>query len=240
MKNNKITRKKHKKEFTTQSDGTEVLKSKESKQKQRRWTYEADVTLVMAAHTNPEGVGVPARVLPQRTLKLEAISYGTAKDARQDCINHEQYLRTSNKMFEDSLIHVRALPKETVSNETIRQIQGYRDMSFILDKALELACLSDGYKSIPAEHNSIKEVKEMFYKRALELLKPQQEVVNGVQQDNNQSGQQQDEALQQASESSDNGQNSSDDSSIIVPPFEREEERIFVPEIVTVERAASE
>jgi len=175
-------------EFVEQADGTEVLKSKESKRKNRRWEFEADVEITLPAKNDK-----PAIVLPKRTVKLEAVSYCTVKEVREDIIRHELYLRTSVPLFKDAKIRVRALPKETISNTTLRQLEGYRDMSAILDKALDMAIeeagevvlgkvvgsqfvekpATEANGDVPAKPATTRrDLKEDFYKRALANLTP--------------------------------------------------------------------
>lgn len=203
VKNNKITRAEARKQsFVQVQDGTEVLHSKEARQKNRRWTFQADMKLIVAAHKNETGKDIPMRVLPERTMNLDAVSYGSAKQARVDCANHEQYLRSVNPLFKDSIIKIRAIPHETVSGETLRQIEGYRDMSLILDRALQLSieeaqqvvegkAVGAQFMCAPAQEatgevgtpnytpsrpeRSVLSIKEEFYKRALEICKPKEQ-----------------------------------------------------------------
>ncbi len=183
MKNNKLTRKRSapKQLVAVQQDGTEVLHDKASRSKQRRWSFLADVAMAD---------------LPVRTLKLSAISYGSVRDVRVDCKQHELYLKASNKMFETAKVRVRAVPHETISQETMRQIIGYRDMAAILDRALDRAILEAAdvvlgksvgsqFIEMPAREAdgdkpavlavTLRDIKESFYRRALEELTPKQE-----------------------------------------------------------------
>lgn len=137
MKNNKLTRKREERLARKQSqqvaaelpDGTQVLKSKESRAKLRRWSFEADMELQVLSN---------APVI-SRVVKLEVVSYSNAREAREDCKRREQNLRATNPVFAKAKITVRAIPHETISNLTMRQLSGYRDMAMILDKALSLA-----------------------------------------------------------------------------------------------------
>lgn len=214
MKNNKITRKRAAKLAAKQqaqvaghlSDGTEVLRNKESRAKNRRWSFEADITIVLNAPTNEDGTPkldeqgapVPTPEMPQRTVKLDAVSYSTAKEAKGDCKTHEAYLRATNLVFSRSKINVRAIPHETVSNTTLNQLSGYRDMAMILDKALALSIeeaeqvvlgKSVGSQFVQREEvprtagsedpevpaRTTATIKEEFYKRALETFKARRE-----------------------------------------------------------------
>lgn len=201
MKNNKLTRKRaeSKRTFVKQPDGTEVLRAKESRAKQRRWTFEADIEIVL-----PPSEDKPEQRMPIRTMKLEGVSYGDTKVAREDVKRHELFLRAANKVFETSDIRVRAIPHETVSNETMRQLIGYRDMSAVLDKALDIAVreasdvalgTSLGAQFIeragvaaegdnPAiPERTVTSIKEEFYNRALKEFNTPEEQSNVVQSD---------------------------------------------------------
>ena len=127
-------------------DGTQVIHSKEAKQKTRRWTFEADIQLYRPGKKNEAGEEVAPFYIPMRTLKLEAVSYCNAKQVKDDCKVHESYLR-AQPLFQQAQIVVRAIPKETISPETLRQLEGYRDMAAILDKALEIA-IEDSLRAI--------------------------------------------------------------------------------------------
>lgn len=235
MKNNKFTRAKaSKQEFVKQLDGTEVLHTKEAKAKQRRWTFVADVKLVIAAHVDSEGNNIPAKVLPVRTLRMDNILYGTASDARIQSMKNEEYLRSQNKMFADSVISIRAVPHETVSLETVRQLTGSHDLAMILDKALQMSIeeaqdvvagktVGAQFMCAPAtdttKEKTISSIKEDFYRRALDTLKPIQE---------------------EANVSDDSEEQLKGDSSVLSQPEPVEvgdTAREFVPEIINIERA---
>ncbi len=203
-KQDKINRKLAKQAVTPQADGTEVIHSKESRMKVRRWSFQADVELVM-----PKPVAKPAEggmadpdpqpekpefiTLPMRTLKLDGVSYCSARDVKEDIRRHEAYLRANGPLFRNARIAVRAIPHETVSNETLRQLEGYRDMAAILDKALDMAieeagevvvgkivgtqfvekAATEANGDVPAKPAvGRRELKEDFYKRALSVLTP--------------------------------------------------------------------
>lgn len=197
MKNNKITRKRAERlsrnqQFVKQADGTEVLHSKEARAKNRRWSFEADVVINLPAKQDEAGNDIPAQSLPMRTLRLGGISFGNTLAARNTCSEHEDQLRSQNEMFSRASIKVRAIPHETVSNETLNQLKGYRDMSMILDMALEIAVTDaaaivsgfsvgsqfvqmpavpsdgEGKPDIPAR--TVITIKEEFYSRALKVL----------------------------------------------------------------------
>jgi hypothetical protein len=253
MKNNKLTRKRvaaiaRKKLAETVNetndvaghlrDGTEVLKSKESKAKSRRWTFEADVTITMPPPKNEDGTtkkdeatgkDLPPVTLPQRTLRLEGTSYCTVREVKDDLVQHEARLRQNGQMFKLAKINVRAIPHETVSNETLRQLEGYRDMSMILDRALGLAIeeaasvvlgkalgsqfvekaaveKTDDNPGSPAVTNQT--IKEDFYRRALVLLSPREP----------------------AKEAPAEG-------AIVLTDAAKEEKKPFVPEIVEIQKA---
>ena len=265
--NNKLSRAKAQKQsFIQTKDGTEVLHTKEARQKNRRWTFQADVKLIVAAHKNETGKDIPLRVLPERTMNLEAVSYGTAKQARADCVSHEQYLRTINPLFKDSILKIRAIPHETVSNETLKQLEGYRDMSVILDRALQLAIeeaqlVVEG-KSVGAQfmcspaqpavgepntvgytpahpERSTLSVKEEFYKRALDLIKPKEQVNASAGEE----GRGSDENTGGLEDGNDNG-----NTIIGGPPVSQvvltdasteteDEHRSFEPEIINIQRS---
>lgn len=199
MKNNKLTRKRalklaSKQQFVKQIDGTEVLVTRESRAKVRRWSFEADVELVFPKPTNEDGSPklddngneLPAPLGISRTMKLDTVSYSEAKAARSDCKTHELYLRSMNKMFETAKIRVRAIPHETVSNTTIKQLSGYRDMSMVLDRALGIAI--DLVKEVAGGKSTGGEVatldtskaKELVYKQALDAFKADNEKPNVV------------------------------------------------------------
>lgn len=251
MKNNKLTRKRAEKlaakqEFVKQLDGTEVLKTKESRAKKRRWSFEADIEIVFPAPKNKDGSpklgedGEPikAPMGMKRTMRLEPVSYSTAKEAIDDCKRHEMYLREANALFAKSNITVRAIPHETVSNETIRQLTGYRDMAMILDKALDMAIREAGevvagkaigsqfvempavpgmpavgdapaVADVPAKTVAI--IKEEFYKRALDELKPKELT---------------------------NVQGSKGEEAVTLTDSEEGERKPFIPEIVEVQRTS--
>lgn len=236
MRNNKLSRKRALKhaEFVKQQDGTEVLKTKESRAKVRRWTFLADVAMVIPAAKKEGEESTPEpTVLPMRTLKLDSVSYSTAREVQQDCVQHELYLRSTNPMFANAILKVRAIPHETVSNTTIRQLSGYRDMSAILDKALGMAieeaenvvlgrslgpqfvqmAATEAFGDIPAKPAvTIASIKEDFYKRALDFLKKQ-------------SNEQADSVLVE-------GQSTEEVTEV------GEEHKPFVPEIVEIQKAA--
>lgn len=131
---------KNKQKFVKTEDGTEVLKSKESRQKVRRWTFEADIQIVLPAREAVDDQpAVAEQVMPMRTMKLNGLHYGTAKEARGAALEQQHALRGTNDMFKRAILHVRTIPHETVSEETMRQMLGYRDMAGLLDRALELA-----------------------------------------------------------------------------------------------------
>ena len=269
--NNKLSRAKARKQsFVQTQDGTEVLHSKEARQKNRRWTFQADVKLIIAAHKNETGMDIPMRVLPERTMNIEAVSYGTAKQARADCVSHEQYLRTVNPLFKDSILKIRAIPHETVSNETLKQIEGYRDMSVILDRALQLsieeAQLVVEGKSVGAQfmctpaqdaigepgtsgytpshpEKSVLSIKEEFYKRALELIKPKEQ----ANVDPTEAGRGSIEDSTGLGDGNDNGDTIIGDtpvSQVVLTDAGTEasedEHRSFEPEIVDIQRSESQ
>lgn len=211
-KNNKITRTRarRKQEVVVQHDGTEVLHTKESKQKDRRWSFEADVEFKL-----PVPEGTDAAVM-KRTLQLESVSYGNAVDAREDAKRNEAYLRATNQLFANGTVKVRAIPHETISKTTLRQLTGYRDMSMILDKALGLALVeaesvalgkavgsqfvtkdlvpgveaTDTQTAVPpVPARTINIIKEEFYRRASDILmeenKPiaEEQVVNPTEEE---------------------------------------------------------
>lgn len=210
MKNNKLTRKRaerlaKKQVVTQQLDGTEVLHSKESKQKNRRWTFEADVIMTVPGQKNEETgeVSEPV-VLPMRTMKMDSAAYCTVKEVKQDCASHEAYLRSMNGFMKTAQIHVRAIPHETVSNVTMRQLMGYRDMAGVLDRALELAIteaqdvvigktVGTQFTEVAANEESgaaartLSGIKEDFYKRAMEILRPRAEEISKAQEASSQS-----------------------------------------------------
>lgn len=131
---------KNKQKFVKTEDGTEVLKSKESRQKVRRWTFEADIQIVLPAREAVDDQPTVAeQVMPMRTMKLNGLHYGTAKEARGAALEQQHALRGTNDMFKRAILRVRTIPHETVSEETMRQMLGYRDMAGLLDRALELA-----------------------------------------------------------------------------------------------------
>ena len=250
--NNKLSRAKAQKQsFVQTQDGTEVLHSKEARQKSRRWTFQADVKLIVAAHKDQHGKDIPMRVLPERTLNLEAVSYGSAKQARADCSNHEQYLRMANPLFKDSILKIRAVPHETVSNETLRQIEGYRDMSLILDRALHMVieeaqlvvegkAVGSQFMCAPAQpaigepntpeykpalrEKSVLSIKEEFYKRALELMKPKEQPNVGDDNTQPQSGDQAVPIVITDAETTDS----------------EDEHRSFEPEIIHIQRSGED
>jgi hypothetical protein len=189
MRNNKLSRK-NKQEVVVQQDGTEVIHSKESRAKVRRWSFVADIQIHMPdVKEEDTGVTKPGAVLPPRTLKLDTLAYTNAYGAKLECTQQTQLLRDSSPMFANSDIKVRAIPHETISNTTLNQLNGYRDMSILLDKALELAIkdandvvlgrsvgghfvetpASEGVKAI-----TMKEIKEAFYNRARSEFKPKE------------------------------------------------------------------
>jgi len=247
-RNNKISRRLAKQAVTPQADGTEVLHSHEARQKNRRWTFTADIVMTLPAPKNEDGSpkldeksGQPFQevTLPMRTVRLEAVSYCTTKEVKGDVTRHETYLRMSAPMFRTAKIVVHAVPHETVSNETMRQLEGYRDMAAILDKALGMAIDEAAdvvlgktvggqfieKDALPAEGDkpSVKAVtktdlKEDFYKRALAELKPKEKP------DENE--------LVGKSEA-----NPAPQSVIAITDAEAEEKHDFVPEIVTIDRA---
>lgn len=167
-RNNKISRKRSEKALlktqVIEHDGTEVLVTKEARAKARRWTFEADITLTVP---QPQAEDEPPKMvtMPMRTLKLQSIAYGSSETARADCKQQEEYLRSTNNLFATAKIKVRAIPHETVSNDTMRQLSGYRDMCLILDKALEL-CITQGGLAEGEGARTLAEVKEGFYNRA--------------------------------------------------------------------------
>jgi hypothetical protein len=207
MRNNKLTRAK-KQHFVRPSKGVEVLKTSESRAKTRRFTFEADCQIIVSAHKNKDGLDIPSRVLPMRRLKLDAVSFATAKQAKQDCVDHEEFLRRSNPMMANSIIRVHAIPHETISLEALQQIQGYRDMSIVLDRALHLAIeeaqdvvsgksVGSQFVCVPAQEavgepdtagytpahpeRSLLSIKEEYYRRALDLVKPKEQP-NGIRE----------------------------------------------------------
>lgn len=143
-RNNKIVRArmnattKRREDILKLQDGTEVLRTKESKRKPRRWSFIADMEIEVPAGKDDAGNDLPP-LKSQRTVKLDAVSYGSVTEAREDLKVQEQYLRSLNPTFARAKIQVLAIPHETVSNTTMNQLSGYRDMSMILDKALGIA-----------------------------------------------------------------------------------------------------
>lgn len=200
-KNNKFTRARAaklaaKQTFIQQTDGTEVLASKEARQKLRRWSFLADVKLVLPAPKNEDGTpklnedGSPMVMPPMQTrsIKLDSVSYADAKQVRQDCLNHKEYLHRTSPMFKNAEITVRALPHETVSHTTYKQLMGYRDMAAVLDRTLGIAItlikdMSSG-KSTGAEVVALddQKAKELLYSQALNAYK-----VDNAQATDNQS-----------------------------------------------------
>lgn len=192
MRNNKITRRKaqRKQEVIVQQDGTEVIHDRESRAKVRRWSFVADIQIHMPDVKDEEtGVTKPGAVLPPRTMKLDTLAYTTAHGASQECLLQTQQLRTVSPMFAKSDIKVRAIPHETISNTTLNQINGYRDMSILLDKALELAItdatdvvlgksVGSQFVETPASEGvkavTLKDIKEKFYDRAKEAFRSQE------------------------------------------------------------------
>lgn len=214
-------------------DGTEVIKSKESRRKIRRWTYVADVQMVLPKK-NDDGTTGEVR-LPIQRINLESVTYCDAKEAREEVKHQTESLRKVNPFFAKADIHVMAKPHETISMETYKQLNGYRDMAMILDKALEL-CIKEaqdivaghslgaafvereavaadpdkGIEAKPAITNIT--IKEGFYAEAVKLLKARMEAQNEQQ-------------VAQADTQSDSAESTTD------------EHREFVPEIVEIQRA---
>lgn len=160
--NNKISRKKkqQKMEFVRQANGVETLKSKESRQKVRRWTF---VALV-----KQDGMTMP--------LSTAKVSFGSYKEALEDAAEIAADLKTLEHLKEKDFIVV-PKPHETVSVETTGQLNGIRKMASLLDLALELcfsdlklSSSSDAYKDMNPEAG-----KEYFYQRAVEYLKSKYE-----------------------------------------------------------------
>lgn len=262
MRNNKITRKRAAALAAKQSqiagkleDGTEVLKSKESRQKVRRWTFDAEVSFVIPQPKNEDGttkVGEDGLihgdvVMPPRRIRLEAISYCTAKEVTDDVKSHEASLHSTNQMFARAKIKVFAVPHETISNETLRQITGYRDMAMILDKALGLACIeaaqvvtgsavgsqfieaaaveADAEKNIEAKPaRTLGVIKEDFYKRAINEIKQAAEKANA-------------ETMQVETEA--NVQGTDGSQSIVLTDAGETGRQPFVPEIVEIKHTST-
>lgn len=162
-------------DFIQMSDGTEVLKTKDSKAKLRRWSYQAHVRV------KPD--------LPTALLKLETMSYGSAKQARAECLAQAEALKQSPALAASEIV-VKAIPHETISIATLNQVNGFRDMASILDLALTTAIESaqrilsgdligaefmetpetkQGEVTIPAR--TLSTIKEDFYRRALQQLR---------------------------------------------------------------------
>jgi hypothetical protein len=191
-RNNKLSRRRAqpKQLVAVQQDGTEVIHSKESRAKTRRWSFEADVEIVVPESKDEEtGVVTPGKTLPPRTMKLDGMSYTTAKNASLDCQHHEKSLRRISPMFANSLMRVRAIPHETISNATLTQLSGYRDMSMILDRALEIAIgeaadvvngksVGSQFVETPGSEGVkavlLADIKEQFYGRARKDLEKAQ------------------------------------------------------------------
>ena len=204
MKNNKLTRKREMRRLerlakqepaAVMPDGTEVLKSKEARQKVRRWTFEANVSLVLPEQKDADGkVTRPQQEMPLRRMKLEQTSFCAASEIKGEVKSVEENLKRTNALFAAAKLNVVAIPHETVSNATLNQLTGYRDMSMILDRALQLAITEaqdvvsgkavgsqfieaeavaeDKEKSIEAKPaRTIGSIKEDFYKRALDEIK---------------------------------------------------------------------
>lgn len=131
------------------------LKTKDSRSKVRRWTFEAQVKT--------------AGMEMVQVLKLDAMFYGNSKDMQSYALSKQNELRSMNKAFEDAEIKIISIPMETVSAETIAQINHGQSMFIYLDKALELA-IQDLH---PGEMNlDFPAIKEELFKRALDVLKP--------------------------------------------------------------------
>lgn len=132
-----------------------ILKTRDSRTKVRRWTFEAQVKT--------------ADMDIVQTLKLDSMFYGNSKDMQEHALSQQHALRSANKAFEDAEIKIVAIPQETVSAETIAQINHGQSMFIYLDKALELA-IQDLH---PGEMNlDFRALKEHLFKRALDVLKP--------------------------------------------------------------------
>lgn len=148
-------------EFVRQANGVEVLKSKESRQKQRRWTFIAEVT-------------VPGAEIAQR-LDTTTVCFGNSATAHLDAEEIKQQL-LGLKHLENATVQVIPVPHETVSLKTIAQIEGNHQMAMVLDYALEL-CFDDlKLSSVSDTYKDMDKVagKEYFYQRALDKLRESQ------------------------------------------------------------------
>lgn len=137
------------------------VKSKESRQKLRRWTFEADIQVA---------------TMPTATrVKLNSVMFGVAGDSIAQMIREENAIRSSNPTLKEAKISIIPVPHETISQETMDQFNRSHNMFTVLDKALEL-CI--GQLDLPAGHaarnKTVPEMKELFYQQALEFYKPQE------------------------------------------------------------------
>lgn len=239
-KNNKLTRKLKQQKFVKTQDGTEVLRSSESRAKVRRWSFEADIEIVLPAQpASDDTPGIPEQVLPKRSMKLSGVHYGTAKEARQAALENQHHLREVNDMFKRSRLNVRAIPHETVSNETMRQMLGYRDMAGLLDRALEL-CIGAAQDILAQKSVGIR-----FVESLAEEGKPARTLITIKEDFYAQAVKEKTVELQSAtklSETGSEGVNVSDSVPVSSPNVSSdgtpEEKRVFVPEIVEIQRVA--
>jgi hypothetical protein len=142
------------------------LKTKESRRKIRRWSFQAVLT------TGPNET---------KPLRLEQVSFGTHKQALQLSKEIEQQLRTEVPMFKAADLKVLPIEHETISLVTLQQVKGYKDMSMILDLALELAIQgsTEGYNPFDesAENREkLYSAKEEWFNKAREKLLPKKEI----------------------------------------------------------------
>lgn len=167
LRNNKSVRKARAKQrpVVDTNDGTEVLRTSAARIKLRRWTFEADVS-VQAENDD--------MMHPQRLTMTEVI-YGTAKEARAEIPKLVEALRTASGMFDGAKIKMKCLPHETVSVETISQLNKSQNMSMVLDKALEFVLL-EGCSEFDRDNVGVftlAKAKEQMFKKAVDWYKEQ-------------------------------------------------------------------
>lgn len=181
--NNKLSRKRAE-QRPALTDGTQVLKTAESRVKIRRWTFEAEVRTVLREPEVEAAImtlGPLPRVLgPVHRLRLESVVFGTAQEARTEIPHQVSLMRGANQMMEKANIRVIAVPHETVSQEVVSQLNRSQNMNILLDKAYEIAVnlIRDGYDGKLTEElreATLMKAKEMLYQKAIDWYKAQEE-----------------------------------------------------------------
>jgi hypothetical protein len=174
---------------------THILKTKASRRKGRRWTFIAVVTQIPkdAEGKNLEGQEAPEPVVYKQRgrkskavfngpiFRLNSVTMGNSESARADAVSIEESMSNEiHKVSPGNKVKVMPVPHETVSEDTINQLQGMKDFSDILGLAFDKAVrelVDTSFVSGAGEDYelTLRKEKERIYTASVNELRPRKE-----------------------------------------------------------------